>query len=82
MIKGSFVLMKLFRVSCDTDKFSNYRFCENEGLMLLIFNVTSRDHNLKGLCAIQLKDFIVASLSQKIINIPCLLVIGIVQIEI
>lgn len=80
MIKGSFVLMKLFRVSCDTDKFSNYRFCENEGLML--FNVTSRDHNLKGLCAIQLKDFIVASLSQKIINIPCLLVIGIVQIEI
>ena len=40
-------------------KFSGRKFCENGDLMLLIYNMTSRDHNLKGLCA-----FMFASLSQ------------------
>ena len=40
-------------------KCSDRRFCENGDLMLLICNMTSRDHKLKGLCA-----FMVASLSQ------------------
>ena len=55
LIKEPRGFFKLFRVCYDPDKFVDYRFCENEGLMLLICNVTSRDLNIKELNVFMVK---------------------------
>ena len=59
------------------DKFGQCKLCNLEDLTILIYHLTSREHVFKGLC-----NFMGGRPSQEIATLPCLVSIGLVQVEI
>ena len=59
------------------DKFGDDGHCDSGDITFLICYVTSREHMLKGLC-----ESMRGSLSSKVATLPCLMAIGLVQVEI
>ena len=68
---------KLLTVYHHPDNFGSQTHCDSGDIMFSIWHVTSCDHVFKGLWY-----FIRGSPSQKVTILPCLVAVGLVQVEI